>query len=65
MGACHGSPSGKAGFRLSLRGFDAPLDIMTAPHRGLQPPRQPRRAAESLLLKKPLMEVAHGGGPAV
>ncbi|MBM80063.1 MAG: hypothetical protein CMJ78_05650, partial [Planctomycetaceae bacterium] len=29
MGACHGSPSGKGGFRLSLRAYDPPLDIMT------------------------------------
>src|SRR5947209_1568418 len=26
-GACHGAPSGKNGFRLSLRGYDAALDI--------------------------------------
>ena len=29
MGACHGSPSGKGGFRLSLRAYDSALDIMT------------------------------------
>ncbi len=28
-GACHGSPSGKGGFRLSLRAFDAQLDALT------------------------------------
>lgn len=26
-GACHGSPKGKDGFRLSLRGFDPALDF--------------------------------------
>src|SRR5580704_11042438 len=62
MGACHGSPSGKNGFRLSLRGFDPPLDILT-----LRTEYYGRRTnlmdpAESLILKKPLMEVAHGGG---
>jgi hypothetical protein len=62
MGACHGSPSGKNGFRLSLRGFDPPLDILT-----LRSEYYARRTnlmdpAESLILKKPLMEVAHGGG---
>lgn len=62
MGACHGSPSGKAGFRLSLRGYDPPLDIMT-----LRTEFFGRRAnvmdpQQSLLLRKPLMEVAHGGG---
>ena len=62
MGACHGSPSGKAGFRLSLRGFDPPLDVLT-----LRTEYSNRRTnimdpAQSLILKKPLMEVAHGGG---
>src|SRR5262249_15550502 len=28
-GACHGSPSGKGGFRLSLRAFDPVLDKLT------------------------------------
>ena len=28
-GACHGSPTGKNGFRLSLRGYDPALDIHT------------------------------------
>src|SRR5262249_480193 len=27
-GACHGTPSGKAGFRLSLRGFDPAADYV-------------------------------------
>jgi hypothetical protein len=29
QGACHGSPSGKGGFRLSLRAYDPALDIET------------------------------------
>lgn len=62
MGACHGSPSGKGGFRLSLRGYDPPLDLLT-----LRTEYQGRRTNvlapdESLLLRKPLMEVAHAGG---
>ena len=28
-GACHGTPSGKNGFRLSLRGYDPTLDLFT------------------------------------
>ena len=28
-GACHGSPSGKGGFRLSLRAYDSALDVVT------------------------------------
>ncbi len=62
MGACHGSPSGKAGFRLSLRGFDPPLDIMTLRTEYLGRRTYPLDPEESLILKKPLMEVAHGGG---
>ena len=62
MGACHGSPSGKGGFRLSLRAYDPELDIMT-----LRTEYYGRRTnivapSESLLLRKPLMELAHGGG---
>ena len=62
MGACHGSPSGKGGFRLSLRGFDAPLDILTLRTEFFGRRVNIVEPAESLLLKKPLMEVAHGGG---
>ena len=62
MGACHGSPSGKGGFRLSLRGYDAPLDILTLKTEVYGRRTNPMQPDESLLLKKPLMEVAHGGG---
>ena len=62
MGACHGSPSGKGGFRLSLRGYDPKLDALTL--RGEFFSRRANILApdQSLLLRKPLMEVAHGGG---
>ncbi len=62
MGACHGSPSGKAGFRLSLRAFDPPLDVLTLRTEFSGRRTNPMDPDESLLLKKPLMEVAHGGG---
>ena len=62
MGACHGSPSGKAGFRLSLRGFDPPLDVLTLRTEYFNRRTNIMDPAESLILKKPLMEVAHGGG---
>ena len=62
MGACHGSPSGKAGFRLSLRGFDPPLDVVTLRTEYFNRRTNIMDPAESLILKKPLMEVAHGGG---
>ncbi|MFQ5733431.1 MAG: DUF1553 domain-containing protein [Planctomycetaceae bacterium] len=61
-GACHGSPSGKAGFRLSLRAFDPKLDIMTLRTEYYGRRTNMMKPDESLLLKKPLMEVAHGGG---
>lgn len=62
MGACHGSPSGKGGFRLSLRGYDPPLDILTLKTEAYGRRTNPMQPDESLLLKKPLMQVAHGGG---
>ena len=61
-GACHGSPSGKGGFRLSLRAYDPELDIMTARSEFFGRRANIMEPAESLLLRKPLMEVAHGGG---
>lgn len=62
MGACHGSPSGKGGFRLSLRGFDPELDKLTLRSEFFGRRVNTLKPAESLLLQKPLMEVAHGGG---
>lgn len=62
MGACHGSPSGKGGFRLSLRAYDNELDIMTLRSEFFGRRINVMEPSESLLLKKPLMDVAHGGG---
>ncbi len=62
MGACHGSPSGKGGFRLSLRAYDNELDIMTLRSEFFGRRTNILEPSESLLLKKPLMDVAHGGG---
>jgi len=61
-GACHGSPSGKGGFRLSLRGFDPVLDELTLIREEFGRRTNPSQPETSLLLRKPLMEVAHGGG---
>ena len=60
--ACHGSPVGKNGFKLSLYGSEPEKDydvLVTA-----VPGRRVNTASpdESLLLKKPTMQVAHGGG---
>lgn len=62
MGACHGSPSGKGGFRLSLRAYDSALDIMTLRSEFFGRRTNIMEPGQSLLLRKPLMEVAHGGG---
>ncbi|MDA1015773.1 MAG: DUF1549 domain-containing protein [Planctomycetota bacterium] len=61
-GACHGAPSGKGGFRLSLRGFDPALDRTTLIREQFGRRTNPARPELSLLLLKPTMEVAHGGG---
>ncbi|MCE9603884.1 MAG: DUF1549 and DUF1553 domain-containing protein [Planctomycetia bacterium] len=61
-GACHGHASGKGGFKLSLRGYDPAADhqSLLRQHFGrridLQSPEQ------SLILRKPMGELPHGGG---
>jgi len=61
-GACHGSPSGKGGFRLSLRAFDPQLDKLTLIREDFGRRTNPLAPETSLLLLKPLMRVPHGGG---
>jgi hypothetical protein len=61
-GACHGSPSGKGGFRLSLRAYDPVLDTETLIREVYNRRTNVMEPDASLLLRKPLMEVAHGGG---
>lgn len=61
-GPCHGSAKGKNGFKLSLRGYDPEFD-----YEALVQDLSGRRfnrvtPAKSLILTKPTMEVAHGGG---
>ena len=61
-GACHGSPSGKGMFRLSLRGFDQKLDLLTLIREDFGRRVNRIEPENSLLLQKPLMKVSHGGG---
>jgi uncharacterized protein DUF1549/uncharacterized protein DUF1553 len=61
-GACHGSPSGKGGFRLSLRAFDPVLDKLTLIREDLGRRTNPLDPDSSLLLNKPMMRLPHGGG---
>ena len=62
MGACHGTPTGKGGFRLSLRGYlpDQDFVILTREAGGRR--INPIAAETSLILRKPLGEVPHEGG---
>jgi hypothetical protein len=61
-GACHGSPSGKGSFRLSLRAFDKELDSLTLVREESERRLNLLEPEKSLLVTKPLMKVPHGGG---
>jgi len=62
QGTCHGSQFGKGGFKLSVFGFDSKADYSAIARDSRQRRISPLRANDSLLLKKPTMEVTHGGG---
>jgi hypothetical protein len=62
MGACHAAQYGQAGFRLSVFGYEPQVD-----HANIVRDRAERRVdfmepEQSLLLKKPTLQVLHGGG---
>ena len=62
MGTCHGGQHGKGGFKLSLLGFEPAPDFI-AIVKGAESRRvTPFAPEESLLLLKPTLAVAHGGG---
>ena len=62
QGACHGSQHGKGGFKLSLLGFEPEADY-TAIVKSAEARRiTPFAPEESLILLKPTLSVAHGGG---
>ncbi len=60
--SCHGSPAGQNGFKLSLFGYDVAADheMIVAKHEGRRVDLE--RPEQSLLLRKPTFQVAHGGG---
>jgi hypothetical protein len=61
-GSCHGTPTGKNGFRLSLRGYDGALDIHTLT-REMGGRRIDRIAPDrSLILQKSTGLTSHEGG---
>jgi hypothetical protein len=61
-GACHGSPNGKAGFKLSLFATDPRIDQHSLIRSGLGRRTNTIDPDASLLLQKPTMQVAHQGG---
>ncbi len=62
MGACHGTPTGKGGFKLSLRGY-LPDDDFTVLSREAGMRRVDTfTAGSSMILRKPLGEQPHEGG---
>jgi hypothetical protein len=62
MGACHGTPTGKGGFKLSLRGYLPDVDYFTLSREAGGRRINPLAADTSLILRKPLGEVPHEGG---
>jgi len=62
LGTCHGNANGKGGLKLSLRGEDPAGDyqVLTRDVTGRRV--NVLAAEESLLLRKPTMQVAHQGG---
>src|SRR5450755_1465033 len=59
QGACHGSPNGKNGFRLSLRGFDPDVDFHTLTRGELGRRVDKQRPENSLFLLKATGNVPH------
>jgi hypothetical protein len=61
-GPCHGAAKGKAGFKLSLRGYDPDFDYQVLLY-DLGGRRFNRTdPGHSLMLAKPTQEIPHGGG---
>ena len=61
-GGCHGSPSGKGGFSLSMMGYDPLADRRVLTRAGWSRRTNPIEPEASLMLRKATAKVAHGGG---
>jgi hypothetical protein len=62
QGACHGSPQGKGGFRLSLRGLDPEHDYATLTRETFGRRTDIFEPPASLILQKATIRVPHQGG---
>jgi hypothetical protein len=62
QGACHGTPNGKGGFKLSLRGYDPAFDYYTLTREVGGRRTNLLEPAKSLILQKALTLVPHQGG---
>src|SRR5947207_11837830 len=61
-GACHGNKSGKAGFKLSLRGQDPDVDYLTLTRDTFARRTNTIEPDQSLILLKPTTQIPHEGG---
>src|SRR5262249_40133655 len=61
-GACHGALAGKNGFKLTLRGYDPDVDYDTLTRQSDGRRVSLSAPADSLILLKPTLAIAHGGG---
>lgn len=59
---CHGALNGQNGFKLSLFGYDPDADYAAVVHESDGRRIDRERPEDSLLLRKPTFEIAHGGG---
>jgi Protein of unknown function (DUF1549)/Protein of unknown function (DUF1553) len=62
LGTCHGNKSGKGGLKISLRGDIPDFDYHVLTHDLSARRVNPADPDRSLMLLKPTMQVAHGGG---
>ncbi|HEX4322156.1 MAG TPA: DUF1549 domain-containing protein [Acidobacteriaceae bacterium] len=61
-GPCHGAAAGKNGFKLSLRGYDPVADYYALTHQADARRTNRMEPGKSLILLKPTLAIAHGGG---
>lgn len=61
-GACHGALAGKGGFKLSLRGYNPEADHFAITRQALARRVDSTVPEDSLLVKKAIRAVPHGGG---